>query len=276
MIALQREKSTIWVSNIACPVSRQAARSPTFNRIAYDAKMNRSLGTGPLGRPNRWDATIAFVITCGPGVQDRRSHGHGAARRRAGLGGRQELIRRCRGSAQYARRGSPAAQAPTIWLRGYGIADDVIQAMRPKSIHWKHGGRAILMASRALAARSLAWRLSEGLWPHPLGEGQGRSPLAGRYVRPQLAGYWGRGGFQCPRQYSFDHRRERRQNLGIKISQLDNAKEVQLRDRLPQGVACFAATTSITPNSSRDGTRTATHSSVSSCGAPSASKLSPR
>jgi hypothetical protein len=57
---------------------------------------------------------------------------------------------------------------------------------------------------------------------------------------PNLAGYWGSAEFEPALGCALDIIKENRSKVeGIKISLLDNAKEVQLRDQLPEGVMCF-------------------------------------
>ena len=57
---------------------------------------------------------------------------------------------------------------------------------------------------------------------------------------PQLRGYWGSDSFEPALDAVLSIIGENRDKVeGIKISLLDNAFEVALRDRLPEGVLCF-------------------------------------
>jgi hypothetical protein len=104
------------------------------------------------------------------------------------------------------------------------------------------GGRVILMASRALArvarspedyVRVYARVLSEADKPvilHWLGE----------MFDPALAGYWGGGDFADTMPVALRVIEENRGKVdGIKISLLDDGKEIEMRRRLPDGVRMY-------------------------------------
>jgi Protein of unknown function (DUF993) len=104
------------------------------------------------------------------------------------------------------------------------------------------GGRAILMASRALAraARSaddylavyggLIRQAKEPVILHWLGD----------MFDPQLAGYWGSTDLDTATETVLSLINEHRSRIGgIKISLLEQAREVALRRRLPPGVPMF-------------------------------------
>jgi hypothetical protein len=111
------------------------------------------------------------------------------------------------------------------------------------------GGRIILMASRALAACARAPDDYARVYGRVLA--QVRAPVIlhwlGEMFDPALAGYWvGAGGLASDP----DHARATevcaaviRANAakvdGVKVSLLDQAKEVALRTRLPQGVRMY-------------------------------------
>jgi hypothetical protein len=57
---------------------------------------------------------------------------------------------------------------------------------------------------------------------------------------PQLAGYWGSPSFEQALETVLAIISDNKKKVeGIKISLLDNAKEIELRKRLPEGVLCF-------------------------------------
>jgi len=104
------------------------------------------------------------------------------------------------------------------------------------------GGRVILMASRALArvarspddyAKVYARVLAEADQPvilHWLGE----------MFDPALAGYWGTDGFAPALEVALEVIAASQAKVdGIKMSLLDDAKEVEMRLRLPDGVKMY-------------------------------------
>lgn len=99
-----------------------------------------------------------------------------------------------------------------------------------------------MMASRALArvARSADdYRLVYG---RILGQTRHKVVLhwLGDMFDPQLRGYWGSENFDQALDTVLSIIEANRDKVeGIKISLLDNAKEVALRNRLPEGVLCF-------------------------------------
>ena len=71
----------------------------------------------------------------------------------------------------------------------------------------------------------------------------------GEMFDSQLAGYWGSDAFSDALATVLGIIEENAAKVeGIKISLLDNAKEVALRERLPEGVLCSPATISTMPN----------------------------
>jgi len=121
--------------------------------------------------------------------------------------------------------------------------DDVVHAYE-EQVGWveRHGGRAILMASRALAraARSpddyrhvygtVLRQVSRPVILHWLGD----------MFDPELAGYWGTRDLDQAMVVCLEIIREHRARIdGIKISLLDAEREVALRARLPEGVHTY-------------------------------------
>jgi hypothetical protein len=106
----------------------------------------------------------------------------------------------------------------------------------------KHGGRAIMMASRALARVAASTDDYAKVYGRILSQARDKVVLhwLGDMFDPQLAGYWGSAQFELALECVLRIIEENRDKVeGIKISLLDNAKEVQLRTRLPNGVLCF-------------------------------------
>lgn len=231
------------------PIERPAS-PPKFNRIAYAAAHVVSdplRDLDPWGRPAiDWDATIAFRRHLW-GLGFKVAEAMDTAQRGMGLdwAGAQELIRRSLQAARDIPGADLACGAGTDHLAPTDARslDDVVRAYETQiEFVESHGGRAIMMASRALArlARSPAdyakvygrilSRAKEKVVLHWLGD----------KFDPQLAGYWGGEGFEaCLDSVLAIIGSNADKVEGIKISLLDNAKEVQLRNRLPEGILCF-------------------------------------
>ncbi|MEO8303972.1 MAG: dihydrodipicolinate synthase family protein [Betaproteobacteria bacterium] len=231
--------------------------APGWNRVAFAAAhvvADPRAAIDPwLQTAVDWDATLAF----------RRhlwSHGFAVAEAmdtaQRGMGldwpTSLELIRR---SVQEA-RGSPGA----VVFSGAGTdhlpsgakftLDDIVAAYEEQCAAIEAaGGRIILMASRALAACARSPDDYLRVYGRVLGTVSAPVILhwLGEMFDPALAGYWvGAGGLASDP----DHARATEvcaavihansaQVDGVKVSLLDEAKEVALRTRLPQGVRMY-------------------------------------
>ena len=104
------------------------------------------------------------------------------------------------------------------------------------------GGKAIMMASRALAAVARGPDDYAAVYDRILSQASGKVILhwLGDMFDPALKGYWGSGDFETALD-TVVAIIERHANKveGIKISLLDAGKEVALRNRLPDGVVMF-------------------------------------
>ncbi|MBD9521631.1 dihydrodipicolinate synthase family protein [Ensifer sp. ENS02] len=223
---------------------------PTFNRIAYAAAHVVSdplKDLDPWGNPAiDWDATMAFrhhLWSLGFKIAEAMD----TAQRGMGLAwpGAQELIRRSLSDARQIAGADLACGAGTDHLAPTDARslDDVIAAYEEQvGFVEGEGGRAIMMASRALArvARSADdYRLVYG---RILGQTRHKVVLhwLGDMFDPQLRGYWGSENFDQALDTVLSIIEANRDKVeGIKISLLENAKEVALRNRLPEGVLCF-------------------------------------
>ena len=223
---------------------------PTFNRIAYAAAHVVSdplRDLDPWGNPAiDWDATMAFrhhLWSLGFKIAEAMD----TAQRGMGLAwpGAQELIRRSLADARQVPKADLACGAGTDHLAPADTRslDDVIAAYEEQvGFVEGEGGRAIMMASRALArvARSADdYRLVYG---RILGQVRHKVVLhwLGDMFDPPLRGYWGSEDFDEALDTVLSIIEANRDKVeGIKISLLDNAKEVALRNRLPDGVLCF-------------------------------------
>ena len=231
------------------PTARPAA-PPLFNRIAYAAAhvvSDPRRDMDPWGRPAvDWERTLAFrhhLWSLGFKIaeaMDTAQRGMGLDWPRA-----QELISRSLAEARTVPGADLACGAGTDHLSPGDARslDDVIRAYEEQvSFIEKHGGRAIMMASRALARVARSPDDYRKVYGRILGQAKDKVVLhwLGDMFDPQLAGYWGGASFEQALNTVLSIISENRDKVeGIKISLLDNAKEVTLRDRLPEGVLCF-------------------------------------
>jgi hypothetical protein len=231
------------------PIERPLA-PPKFNRIAYAAAHVVSdplRDLDPWGRPAiDWDATMAFrrhLWSLGFKIAEAMD----TAQRGMGLdwAGAQELIRRSLQAARDIPGADLACGAGTDHLAPADASslDDVIRAYETQiEFVEQHGGRAVLMASRALARIARSPADYAKVYGRILSQAKDKVVLhwLGDMFDPQLAGYWGGAGFEEALEsvlQIIDANKDKVE--GIKISLLDNTKEVQLRNRLPEGVSCF-------------------------------------
>jgi hypothetical protein len=220
--------------------------TPPFPRIALAAA---HVVANPLAEHDPWldvavdwDATIAFrrhLWSLGLGVAEAMD----TAQRGMGLdwAGAQELIRRSLDAARDVPGAVIFSGAGTDHLApGPDVTvDDVIRAYEEQCAAIEAmGGRIILMASRALAkaartpddyARVYARVLSQVQQPviiHWLGE----------MFDPALAGYWGNADHMAAMETALDVIAANAAKVdGVKISLLDDRKEILMRRRLPKG-----------------------------------------
>jgi hypothetical protein len=193
-----------------------------------------------------WEATLAYrhhLWSYGFAVAEAMD----TAQRGFGLGwaGAKELIRRSVAEAKSV-GGAIACGAGTDQLGDdYSdvTLDDVIAAYEEQLAHIEAcGGRVILMASRALAAvakgpddyaevyRRVLSRAAEPVILHWLGE----------MFDPKLAGYWGGHDFKAAKVGLLEIIAENTAKIdGMKMSLLDDEKEVAVRRLLPAGVKMY-------------------------------------
>ncbi|MFS2150282.1 dihydrodipicolinate synthase family protein [Rhizobium sp. Rhizsp42] len=234
---------------VGTPIERPS-KPPVFNRIAYAAAhvvSDPRRDLDPWGKPAiDWDTTIAFrrhLWSLGFKIAEAMD----TSQRGMGLdwAGAQELIRRSLEEARHVEGADLACGAGTDHLAAADARslDDVIKAYETQiEFVEKNGGRAIMMASRALARVAKSPDDYIKVYSRILSQAKDKVVLhwLGDMFDPNLAGYWGSADFEPALACALDIIKENRSKVeGIKISLLDNAKEVQLRDRLPEGVMCF-------------------------------------
>jgi hypothetical protein len=228
---------------------------PAFNRVAYAAA---HVVADPLARVDPWvgialdwDATLAYrrhLFSLGLGVAESMD----TAQRGMGLDWATslELIERSVDAAKGIPGATIASGAGTDHLDPAQArsVDDVIAAYEHQCASVERaGGRIILMASRALArvARSpddyvrvygrILAQVREPVILHWLGD----------MFDPALAGYWGHRDLDRATDVCLEVIRANAAKVdGIKVSLLDDAREIAMRARLPAACACTRATIS--------------------------------
>jgi hypothetical protein len=234
---------------VGTPIARPSS-PPKFNRIAYAAAhvvSDPSTEIDPWGRPAiDWDGTMAFrhhLWSLGFKIAEAMD----TSQRGMGLywAGAQDLIRRSLAEARGVPGADLACGAGTDHLAAADARslDDVIEAYETQmEFVEKHGGRAILMASRALAHTASSPKDYEKVYGRILSQAEDKVVLhwLGDMFDPQLAGYWGSMDFAPALDCVLGIIAENKDKVeGIKISLLDYEKEIELRKKLPEGVLCF-------------------------------------
>ncbi|MFB7243179.1 dihydrodipicolinate synthase family protein [Streptomyces populi] len=189
-----------------------------------------------------WDATLAFrrhLWSHGLGVAEAMD----TAQRGMGLdwAGAAELIRRSAAEAK-AVGGEIACGAGTDQITA-GSLPEIRRAYEEQlALVEESGSRAILMASRALAATASGPEDYLEVYGHLLR--QAAQPVIlhwlGPMFDPALEGYWGSADLDAATEVFLDVIAAHPDKVdGIKVSLLDAGREVALRRRLPDGVRCY-------------------------------------
>lgn len=234
---------------IGTPTPRPAS-PPRFSRIAYAAAHVVSdplRDSNPLNDPAiDWDATMAFrhhLWSLGFQIAEAMD----TSQRGMGLNwaGAQELIRRSLAESKTVAGADLASGAGTDHLDPSDAKslDDVIKAYETQAeFVEKHGGRFILMASRALARIAKSPDDYAKVYGHILSNARDKVVLhwLGDMFDPQLKGYWGSDKFEDALDTVISIIEANRDKVeGIKISLLEERYEIALRNRLPDDVLCF-------------------------------------
>ncbi|MFA6157332.1 dihydrodipicolinate synthase family protein [Mesorhizobium sp.] len=221
-----------------------------FSRIAYAAAhvVADPLGmTDPWSRPVvDWEGTMAFrhhLWRLGFRIaeaMDTSQRGMGFDWANA-----KELIRRSIAEAKTVDGADLASGAGTDHLApgAASTLSDVIGAYEEQFAFIEgQGGKAIMMASRALAAVAKGPDDYASVYDRILSQASGKVILhwLGDMFDPALKGYWGSDDFETALDTVVAIiERHAGKVEGIKISLLDAGKEIMLRDRLPDGVVMF-------------------------------------
>lgn len=231
----------------SCVYKRPAA--PLESRIAYSAA---HVVADPIaeqhpqtGSAIDWESTLAYrryLWGWGLGVAEAMD----TAQRGMGLNwtAAQDLISRALAEAK-ATGGLIACGAGTDHLpEGQPVTlEEIAQAYEEQcGFVEKHGGRVILMASRALARTARSADEYAAIYARILG--QLRQPAIlhwlGDMFDPKLAGYWGTSDLDAAMEACLSVIRANVANVnGIKISLLDKKREEDMRRLLPAGVRMY-------------------------------------
>ncbi|MEV5153550.1 dihydrodipicolinate synthase family protein [Streptomyces werraensis] len=191
-----------------------------------------------------WDATLAFrrhLWAHGLGVAEAMD----TAQRGMGLdwAGAAELIRRSAAEAK-ASGGRIACGVGTDQLPGTPATLAEVRAAYEEqlAVVEESGARAVLMASRALAATARGPEDYLEVYGHLLR--QAAEPVIlhwlGPMFDPALEGYWGSSDLDAATDTFLDVIAAHPDKVdGIKVSLLDARREIDLRRRLPKGVRCY-------------------------------------
>ncbi|WP_347976877.1 dihydrodipicolinate synthase family protein [Microbacterium sp. ProA8] len=222
--------------------------SPLRSRVAYAAAhvVPQTWADNTPGRPAEvdWDATLDFrraVYSWGLGVADAMD----TAQRNMGLdaAATRELIAR---SAQVAREegGSVVVGVNTDHVDAERISvDEVIDAYK-QQLHFteEQGAGPVLMASRHLARAAESADDYRRVYREVLGSAT--TPVVlhwlGTAFDPVLEGYFGSPDWREASAVLLEVIQENVDKVaGVKMSLLDAASEVSVRERLPEGVRMF-------------------------------------
>jgi hypothetical protein len=224
--------------------------TPPFPRVALAAA---HVVADPLAEQDPWldakvdwDRTIAFrrhLWSLGLGVAEAMD----TAQRGMGLDwvAAQQLIRLSLDAAKDMPGAVIASGAGTDHLTpGPDVSvDDVIRAYEEQCAAVEAmGGRIILMASRALAKAARGPADYERVYARVLS--QVRQPVIihwlGEMFDPALEGYWGDPDHMKAMEVALDVIHAHADKVdGVKISLLDDRKEIAMRRRLPAGVRMY-------------------------------------
>jgi Protein of unknown function (DUF993) len=219
-----------------------------FPRIVYAAAhvVADPLAGDPLAHSIDWDRTLAFrhrLWDLGFKIAEAMD----TAQRGMGLDwtGAQELIARSLKEAKTRPGADLACGAGTDHLESNAVRSlaDVVAAYEEQvGFVESHGGRVIMMASRALA--HIARGPDDYAFVYDRILSQAREPVIlhwlGEMFDAELGGYWGASDFDAAMSGVLDIIARHKTRIdGIKISLLVADKEIAMRRRLPEGVRMY-------------------------------------
>lgn len=224
------------------PVAPLASRRPfAAAHVVADPLAENNPGSGAH---IDWDATLAFrrhLWSWGLPVAEAMD----TAQRGMGLDweATKELITRSTQEAT-AVGGEIASGANTDQLPpGPAAMDQIVGAYHEQiELIEGHGGQAVVMASRHLAALAKHPDEYHQAYAAILGSITGKAIVhwLGEMFDPELAGYWGSSDLDAASDAFISVIRENSAKIdGVKLSLLDKEREIELRRRLPDGVRMY-------------------------------------
>ena len=248
-LSLPRADGTLHAYTLGSPALFEAPATPIKSRIAYSAAhvvCDPLAATDPVGAPQLdWEATLAYrryLWSLGLAVAEAMD----TAQRGMGLDWptTQTLIRRSLAEAQ-ACNGRIACGAGTDQLLpGPAVTLAAVEQAYTEQCAFieQHGGRIILMASRALAACASSPEDYMRVYDRILS--QVAQPVIlhwlGDMFDPALQGYWGADDPDQAMDVCLQIIRANAAKVdGIKISLLDHEREISMRRRLPEPVRMY-------------------------------------
>ena len=230
---------------VAAPAGPHRFNRPAFAavHVVADPLAPQEPGLGPA---IDWEATLAFrrhILDLGLGVAEAMD----TAQRGMGLDwpAAKELIERTLDGAAPAERTRIVSGVGTDHLDPAEARslDDVVAAyLEQLTAVQKASGRIVLMASRALARIATGPADYEAVYARVLAEADAPVILhwLGDMFDPALAGYWGADDFPPALETALAviHTNAAKVD-GIKLSLLDDDKEIEMRRRLPAGVRMY-------------------------------------
>jgi hypothetical protein len=226
------------------------AHSGSFPRTVYAAAhvvADPLRLAGPWEAPAiDWDATLAFRRHLW-GLGFKIAEAMDTSQRGMGLDwpGARDLIARSLAEARTIEGADLACGAGTEQL-DIALAETIeaVIAAYEVQMEWieRHGGRMILMASRALCKVARGPEDYVRVYDRLIAQSQDKVILhwLGAMFDPHLAGYWGSDDVATAMDVVVDLIQRNASKIdGIKISLLEAAHEVELRRRLPAGVVMY-------------------------------------
>jgi hypothetical protein len=248
-LTLPRADGTLAPYTVGAPGNFPSPAGPLRNRVAYAAA---HVVCNPLANVNPtsevaldWDATLAYrhhLWSLGFSVAEAMD----TAQRGMGLdwSATQELIRRALAEARAVAGGIACGAGTDHLLARPGLTLADVEEAYAEQVGFveSHGGRVILMASRALVACARGPEDYVRVYDHILS--QVTQPVIlhwlGDMFDPQLAGYWGSRDLDAAMDACLHIIGDHASKIdGIKISLLDAEREIAMRRRLPPGVKMY-------------------------------------
>ncbi|NTF34547.1 dihydrodipicolinate synthase family protein [Rhizobium skierniewicense] len=245
----RHDRSTETYRLTGTPIALERRNAADFNRVAFAAA---HVVADPLADDDPWltpaidwDATLAFrhrLWDLGLGVAEAMD----TAQRGMGLGWSQaqELITRALKEAASRSDALIACGVGTDHLTGTGYSlDQIVDAYQEQlDFVQGHGGRVILMASRALAASARSADDYLETYARVLAHANEKVVIhwLGEMFDPALEGYWGSSDHMAAMDTCIDMIAANVDKIdGIKISLLSKEKEIAMRRRLPARVRMY-------------------------------------